>query len=42
MMKPFSIKLHARRLFVPPDDLLAALGRPTHTADLAVLPPGVS
>jgi acyl-CoA thioester hydrolase len=35
------LDLQARRLIVPPDDLLAALGRLTHTADFAVLPPSV-
>lgn len=35
------LDLQARRLILPPDDVLEALGRLTRTADFAVLPPGV-
>jgi len=35
------LDLQARRLVVPPDDVQAALGRLTRTADFAVLPPSV-
>ena len=35
------LDLQARRLILPPDDVLEAPGRRSRTADFAVLPPGV-
>jgi acyl-CoA thioester hydrolase len=35
------LDLQARRLILPPADVLEALGRLTRTADFAVLPPSV-